>query len=78
MIPEEKAKELIEKFEQYAHPDWHEVYGCDQEVRLQNAKACANILCDEVIKEYSKLERLLHGGLKAKDYWMEVKTHINN
>ena len=63
MTPKEKAKELYNKFyNTSSHP--HHV-----ESRKNNAKQCALIAVDEMIKE---LERcFIHN-----EYWQEVKTEI--
>jgi hypothetical protein len=63
MTPKEKAKELYNKFyNTSSHP--HHV-----ESRKNNAKQCALIAVDEMIKE---LERcFIHN-----EYWQEVKQEI--
>lgn len=71
----EKAKELIEKFEPFA--DYNE---CDllteRETMLKNAKQCASITVDEIIKEYGTLPHFgeLYGF--NIEYWEEVKNEI--
>jgi len=76
MKAKEKAKELVEKFSSYAHSDWHEVYGFDENCRIQNAKQCALIAVDEILK----LSYFTHEPSEDDDlysnYWKQVKQEI--
>jgi len=80
MTPKEKAVELVEKFKPCAAD-----YEYDFIVELGNAKICALIAVDEMIKLNGDL--YLQVGLneiaiahykKTNGYLFEVKTEINN
>ena len=69
-----KAVELVEKFKQHAYTN---MFSFRIESNLHNAKKCALIAVDELIKDNLHNENIVNGGLNA-DYWQEVKTEINN
>ncbi len=63
MTPKEKAKELFEKF--YGISDLNGFYT----MSTSQAKQCAIIACEEVIK-YCHAEHI--------EYWQEVKQELEN
>jgi hypothetical protein len=76
MSPEEKAKELVEKYRGVAHSDFHNQTGYDEAQREENQKQCALIAVDEILKEN---ERINLGGefpTPLTNYWQEVKKEI--
>jgi hypothetical protein len=71
MTPKEKALYLIEIF-------WAEVEDNEYETRkmsFNQAKQCALIAVDEILKEKNRLN-LYDGGAYELKYWPEVKTEI--
>jgi hypothetical protein len=64
MTPQEKAKELFDKYEYFVR-----MYN-DDTPRLDMQKQCALIAVDEI------LNLCWNGNLKAKEYWQEVKQEI--
>ena len=74
MTAKEKAKELIEKFEPYADYQECDVF-TERENMLKNAKQCALIAVDEMIKYEDELI-----GYYCIDltYLKEVKEEIEN
>jgi hypothetical protein len=86
MTPKEKAKDLVDKF-------LPQIRGADrynynlESMNVFNAKQCALIAVDEIIKVHSQLERGLDtiDGLNLSvcsavgyslEYWEDVKTEI--
>jgi hypothetical protein len=77
MTPKEKAEELVDRFKPHSHFWVHDLgtqkdYNIEQ---LENAKQCALISSDEVLK----LANLMDGGFsfeKEIKYWHEVKKEI--
>ncbi len=80
MTPEEKAKELVEKFmdDFYTGP-----------IEYRNAKACALICVKEMINQLGNLhkpeytsfyftEGKVMDGYEILEYWQQVKTSIQN
>jgi hypothetical protein len=67
-----KAKELFDKFKEYAYVEWHG--GGDEMTNDMAAKECAIIAVDEIISacEYNHVESW------NTDWWNGVKTAINN
>jgi hypothetical protein len=63
MTPQEKAKELVDSFED-------ELMECDTYFLETAKQRCALIAVDEI------LNLCWNGNLKAKEYWMEVKQKI--
>ena len=81
MTPKEKAKNLVDKFSEYAHTDFVYIRGGYQaESQLQNAKQCALISVYEIIEfmriddEYT--ETSSNANSKWVGYWLEVKQEI--
>ena len=72
MTAKEKAIELVENFEQYADYTECDVFTQRERMRI-NAKKCALICVDEVIKALRK--DLPEIGL-GKGYWYTVKKEI--
>jgi hypothetical protein len=85
--PKEKAKELVERFMEYSHTEFISYRGGYQlDTQIQNAKQCALIAVDEIMKLYPYLGKLTPGNDEAeynlikwgKEYWQEVKQEIEN
>lgn len=84
MTPEEKAKELIDKFTPDTM-DWTETRG--YAVNTKGAKSCALIAVDEIIntnkwffaENYSKTidMEITEKYSKLVNFWYEVKEEIN-
>ena len=74
MTAKEKAKELIEKFEPYADYQECDVF-TERENMLKNAKQCALIAVDEMIKYEDEL--IGYYGIDLT-YLKEVKEEIEN
>jgi hypothetical protein len=69
MTPQEKAKELVEKFSVYADT-FHEG-------NLKNAKQCAMIVCDELYKaSHYVIDRPDYQGEGYNEYWTKVKQEL--
>ena len=66
MTPKEKAKELVESFED-------DLMECDTYFLEDAKKRCALIAVDEVLNNYYKNH--FQSGKKI-DYWIEVKQEI--
>jgi hypothetical protein len=76
MTPKEKAKELYNKFHDYANSNygasqfeknWHgNVLAGERKVRKESAKQCALIAVDEIISLVGKYS----------NYWQEVKQEV--
>ncbi len=68
MTQKEKARELVDKFENYSYSDIERKISA-----FQYAKQCALICVQELIEES-------HGMFEERryNYWLEVKTEINN
>jgi hypothetical protein len=60
----DKAKKLVDKFISR---------GC----LFANAKQCALICVDELIRENTEIETMVGQGFNL-DYWQSVRTEINN
>jgi hypothetical protein len=67
MTPKEKAEELVEKFMLWKFQK------C--ELSKKQAKKCALIAVDEIIKEYGTYYKIEVDG-KYVSYWKEVKNQI--
>lgn len=63
---QQEAERLIERFRPHAHTDWHEVYGYDKKQGNENARQCA-IICVEEILKTSASEYAPEG-----DHWQSV------
>jgi len=67
MIPEEKAKELVSKFESVDL----DLHGCEHQKIFGNiAIDCALIAVDEI------LQTLPIDAVTSVDYWIEVKNEL--
>lgn len=77
MTRKEKAKELVNKFIPMTK-DWDELKGFI--VNINNAKQCALISVDEILKSNPiiPLQLMLESEAldAAREYWQEVKTEI--
>jgi len=83
MKPEEKAKQLVEKFKNHVNPyvgsgmlsNTH-----DDETILWQSKECALIIVDEIELYRSQLEKEydedFYHAYGIEDYWQEVKKEI--
>jgi hypothetical protein len=72
MTPKEKAKELVDKFEEFADDMECNVF-TSSENRFKNAKQCALIAVDEVIKSQKNIYGLNN---KATKFYLEVQQEI--
>jgi hypothetical protein len=78
MTPQEKAKELVNKFRPYT-----KIIVADAEY-IEDTKKCALIAVDELIKEarfssvYIEEVFFTTGYYDKQDYWQEVKQEIEN
>ena len=81
MTPKDKAKELVSKFTFYQLPE-------DKRILFDNAKQCALICIDEILKANEKISlKDLSETMQTNDilcqltdnamYWQEVKQEIN-
>jgi hypothetical protein len=71
-----KAKELVEKFMQLVYcysGSGMLTNSYDDDIAKQNAKACAIICVDEIMKSYEETNS--HHG-SVYEYWQSVKTEI--
>jgi hypothetical protein len=74
MTPKEKAKELVERFSEYSHTEFISYRGGYQlDTQIQNAKQCALIAVDEILKLVSNDLDLYY---KDCIYWEQVKAEI--
>lgn len=81
-----KAKELIEKFKDYAHkPSSYLIYAKrDEEDHAENAKQCALLTAETVIQALSgvwgdvvaRINRSCEDTLLHQKYWQRVKEEI--
>jgi hypothetical protein len=75
MTAKEKAEDLVNKFCEYSHTDFNPTRGGYQfESQIKNAKQCALIAVDEIMKAVGWEEMEL--GVDRDNYWREVKTEI--
>lgn len=80
--PEEKAKELVEKFAEFSYVSW--MGGNDEMTTEEAAKQCAIILCYEVISTLDgvwadvagSIARSCEHTIAHREYWQKVKEHI--
>jgi hypothetical protein len=70
MTPQEKAKELVEKYRGVAHSDFHNQTGYDEAQREENQKQCALIAVDEILGQFKWRPK------DSLSYWEEVKQEI--
>jgi hypothetical protein len=74
MTPKEKAEELVNKFMEYSHTDFITYRGGYQmDSQIENAKQCALIAVDEVIKSHHNLYGVNNKEVK---FYLEVKQEI--
>jgi len=66
-----KANELVDKYIEYV-----EAYS--SEGQIENAKICALIAVDEIIKENDMFDRTDGYVQQRIDYWNEVKSEIKS
>jgi hypothetical protein len=71
MTPQEKAKELVHRFQETMF-----FHVTDERIDIEEAKQCALIAVDEVIKQNNVWIRLVNKGTNI--YWLEVKQEIKN
>lgn len=84
MNEKEKAKELVEKFKKFSHAEIIDTgnfdsYEINIETELKNAKHCAIICVDEILKNNISMQKYLIGGgvtMENTNYWEQVKTEI--
>jgi hypothetical protein len=69
MSPEEKAKELVEKYRGVAHSDFQNQTGYDEAQREENQKQCALIAVDEILSLFVTV-------CEDTRYWTIVKKEI--
>ena len=70
--PKEKAKELVEKYNDYLQQEMQCI------VYVNQAKQCALIAVDEVLETLYKLSDCSHLVVEKRDYYEEVKKEIQN
>jgi hypothetical protein len=76
MTPKEKAQELVERFGEYSHTEFISYRGGYQlDTQIQNAKQCALIAVDEILKLVSDDLDLYY---KDCIYWEQVKAEIEH
>ena len=66
MTPKDKAKELVQKFTLMLSPDYYQ----------QEAKQCALICVDEILKNSLQLPVLLSTAVSEEIYLEEIKQEI--
>jgi len=84
MTPKEKAVELVEKFKEYVHgyvgSSMLTNYEYPEQI-LSQAKKCASMMVDEIIKSNPMIEfGCTDSGTEYKentDYWYDVKEEIS-
>jgi hypothetical protein len=79
MTPEEKAKELFNKFSRHImHFD--ELEGWKERIDLSQAKKFALIAVGELIKSHYLLTTThdIKPSMRCKSYWQEVEQEIKN
>ena len=81
MTPEEKAKELFNKFSRHImHFD--ELEGWKEYIDSSEAKKFALVAVDEIIYAHNKIQNFLFNEIgyliTRPEYWQEVKKEIEN
>jgi len=81
MTPEEKAKELFDKFSRHImHFD--ELEGWKEHIDSSEAKKFALVAVDEIIYAHNKIQNFLFNEIgyliTRPEYWQEVKKEIEN
>lgn len=76
MTPKEKAKRLVDQFSLFV-TTWNCYYDSPENPDniLRDAKQCALIAVDELVKDNERSESIVNAGLN-KEYWQQVKTEI--
>lgn len=74
MTPEEKAKELFNKF--IPHSRDNSGFGYNREMEEKNAKSCVIICVDEIIQELEP-DDLFKNYNERVTYWRDVKEEIS-
>ncbi len=72
MIPKEKAGELYEKFKPFTLKVTYKMNNGSILENNWNAKKCALILVDEIIKDKKAFNQI------SVEYWEDVKQEIEN
>lgn len=68
MTPKEKAKELVDKM-------WNIDERCGS-IGFHEAKQCALIAVDEVLKVLKQLEKTEYKMIMSENFWLEVREEI--
>lgn len=78
MNPEQKAKELIEKFKPHSYYDAHDLATrrTREESNINSAKECAEICVDEIISQLQQASADYYPMKELITYWQSVKEHI--
>jgi len=77
MTPKEKVKELVDRFREFADGTDIKTDRYSPNIEKQNAKQCALIAVDEILKEIDDNYDTLHSADRKK-YWQEVKKELEN
>lgn len=76
LSPEEKIKELIEKFKPHIKV-FTDHYGNEDKTKTNMAaKQCALILCDEMLDEHD-FKFTIKWNITRTTYWQQVKDYLN-
>ena len=75
MTPEEKAKELIDKFKEYC---FHNFDNDAEEQRINNAKECALITTEYLMKQLDNIgQSIIHAERNFRmNYWEQVRNEL--
>lgn len=79
MKPEEKAKELVDKFREYVKDLVSKEYelSYSREEETDNAKAASIICIDEIINQASgNIYTVGNNNLSNEEFWQQVKEEI--
>ena len=72
MTPQEKAKELVNKFRDFADGIDSETDRFSPNIERKNAKKCALIAVDEILNN----DNNFFNTYSQNDYWLQVKQEI--
>lgn len=72
MTPEQKAKQLVDKFHKYV---WRRIHLRDEGQELEYAKECARICVDEILEGLT-IGNFATSFVGALEYWQSVKEEI--
>lgn len=76
MTPREKAEELVDRFTKHAKGD-QGVGEWDFGINIENAKQCAVIACDEIVRVLKEdVSFSMDAPSIGSGYWQEVKRII--